>query len=446
MTWGKTLLNWTSDAQSALAMMIDLNHRYALDGQDPASFGGILWCLGQFDRPFPPARPIFGIVRDRSTAEHAQRLDPDRYFQHATRPRREPRLRVAVVGAGISGLICARTLVDHGTDVVVFEKSRGAGGRMATRRTAEGAQFDHGAQYLTVRDGRFERYVKSWLQDGIVAPWESRIGTLTCGRWEGTRTTTPRYVGVPGMSAICRHLAADLDIQFGRRVAQPERDHGGWRLRDIEGEHLGVFDCVITSAPAPQSAELLSECTRFAAGSARGQYERLLGRPACVRPVTGTSLRRCLRSRIARCHGWHATTASPSAAAKSHGYCTRRQNGPAHTWRTNLAKRFPRCSTPSGKPRRSCPVRPFMPPVTAGVGPCLQSLCRTAASSIPHFVSELVAIGAAAPVWKVPSSAEWPWRAAYLRKWRHTASSCRTRGSGNSVLACVLPHIYRLWT
>jgi photolyase PhrII len=258
MTWGKALLNWTSDAQSALAMMIDLNHRYALDGQDPASFGGILWCLGQFDRPFPPARPILGFVRDRSTAEHAKRLDPDRYFPHATRPRREPRLRVAVVGAGISGLICARTLGDHGTDVVVFEKSRGAGGRMATRRTAEGAQFDHGAQYLTVRDGRFERYVKSWLQDGIVAPWESRIGTLTCGRWEGTRTTTPRYVGVPGMSAICRHLAADLDIQFGRRVAQPERDHGGWRLRDVAGEHLGVFDCVITSAPAPQSAELLA--------------------------------------------------------------------------------------------------------------------------------------------------------------------------------------------
>jgi predicted NAD/FAD-dependent oxidoreductase len=165
---------------------------------------------------------------------------------------------VAVVGAGISGLTCARTLVDHGVDVVVFEKSRGAGGRMATRRTAEGSQFDHGAQYLTVRDERFERYVKSWLQDGIVAPWESRIGTLTCGRWEWTQKTTPRYVGVPGMSAICRHLAADLDIQFGWRVAQPERDHDSWRLHDVEGEQLGVFDCVITSAPAPQSAELLA--------------------------------------------------------------------------------------------------------------------------------------------------------------------------------------------
>ena len=64
--------------------------------------------------------------------------NPDSDFQHATPPLRETRLRVAVVGAGISGLICARTLLDHGLAVTVFEKSRGVGGRMATRRTAEG--------------------------------------------------------------------------------------------------------------------------------------------------------------------------------------------------------------------------------------------------------------------------------------------------------------------
>ena len=72
MTWGKAILNWTADAKHALAMMIDLNHRYALDGRDPASYGGILWCLGQFDRPFPPARPILGTVRDRSSVPHAK--------------------------------------------------------------------------------------------------------------------------------------------------------------------------------------------------------------------------------------------------------------------------------------------------------------------------------------------------------------------------------------
>ena len=55
MTWGKAILNWMPDAKQSLARLIDLNHRYALDGRDPASYGGILWCLGQFDRPFKPA-------------------------------------------------------------------------------------------------------------------------------------------------------------------------------------------------------------------------------------------------------------------------------------------------------------------------------------------------------------------------------------------------------
>ena len=175
MTWGKALLNWTPDAESALATMVDLNHRYALDGRDPASYGGILWCLGQFDRPFPPPRPIFGTVRDRSTEQHTARLDPQEFRQRATRPLTQFLPTVAVVGAGISGLICARTLADHGLSVVVWEKSRGAGGRMATRRSGEMLRFDHGAQYFTVRDERFQRYVGAWLQDGIVAPWAGAL-------------------------------------------------------------------------------------------------------------------------------------------------------------------------------------------------------------------------------------------------------------------------------
>lgn len=258
MTWGKALLNWTPDGQTALALMIDLNHRYALDGRDPASYGGILWCLGQFDRPFKPARPILGTVRDRSTIEHVKRLDPDRYGEHTTRPLRQPRSRAAVIGAGLSGLICARSLLDHGVDVFVFEKSRGVGGRMATRRTTEGPRFDHGAQYFTVRDERFERYVKSWTQDGIVAPWHGRICSLVDGQPQLKENTTPRFVGVPGMSSIGRHLAADLNIQFSTQVSPPEQTKNTWNICDVSGRHLGEFDYVISTAPAPQSAELLA--------------------------------------------------------------------------------------------------------------------------------------------------------------------------------------------
>ena len=170
----------------------------------------------------------------------------------------EARPRVAVIGAGMSGLMCARTLLDHDVDTTVFEKSRGVGGRMATRRTAEGPRFDHGAQYFTVRDERFERCVLSWMQDGIAAPWEGRICTLTNGRIEWKRKTTPRFVGVPGMNAVCRHLAADVNVHLRTQVRPPDFDQGIWRLCDELESPLGDFDYVVTSAPAPQSSELLA--------------------------------------------------------------------------------------------------------------------------------------------------------------------------------------------
>jgi predicted NAD/FAD-dependent oxidoreductase len=257
MTWGKAILNWTADAKRALAMMIDLNHRYALDGRDPASYGGILWCLGQFDRPFPPARQVFGTVRDRSSAQHAKRLDPVAYRERTTRPLNNPMPTVAVVGAGISGLVCARTLADHGYSVTVFEKSRGVGGRMATRRTDNGFQFDHGAQYFTARDGRFRRYVSSWMDDGIVSPWQGRIVVLENGEVTGVKSGTDRYVAVPRMNAICKHLATDLDIQFQTRIAPLEREGKQWRIAEDEGITLGLFDVAVVSAPAGQTAELL---------------------------------------------------------------------------------------------------------------------------------------------------------------------------------------------
>ena len=257
MTWGKAILHWTADAKHALAMMIDLNHRYALDGRDPASYGGLLWCLGQFDRPFPPARPIFGTVRDRSSAQHARRLDPVAYRERTTRPLKNPMPAVAVVGAGISGLVCARTLVDHGYPVTVFEKSRGVGGRMATRRTDNGFQFDHGAQYFTARDSRFRRYVNSWMSDGIVSPWHGRIVVLENGEVTSVKTGTDRYVAVPRMNAICKHLATDVDIRFQTHIDSLERAGNQWRIAATKETSIGLFDFAVVSAPAGQTADLL---------------------------------------------------------------------------------------------------------------------------------------------------------------------------------------------
>ena len=264
MTWGKAILNWTPDAKSALAAIVDLNHRYALDGRDPASYGGILWCLGQFDRPFPPEKSILGTVRERPTETHAERLDVAAYRHKTTRSLRSSMPHVAVVGAGLSGLMCARTLADHGFSVTVFEKSRGAGGRMSTRRAADDLRFDHGAQYFTARDDRFRRYVDSWVHDDLVARWEGRIVVLEDGATKERKSGTDRYVATPGMNAIGKHLAAGLDVQFETQIAPLERDDDRWRLTSTHGSQLGTFDSVVVSAPAAQTSVLLKQVPAIA--------------------------------------------------------------------------------------------------------------------------------------------------------------------------------------
>ncbi|MDJ0974111.1 MAG: FAD-dependent oxidoreductase [Planctomycetota bacterium] len=256
MTWGKALPQWCEGPAQALERLIDLNHRFALDGSDPNSYGGLLWCLGLFDRPFDTVDPVLGNVRGRSTQVHARRLDLDTYGASVLAPASGTPLRVAVIGAGLSGLTCARTLADHGHTVRVFEKARGPGGRMSTRR-ADALRFDHGAQYFTVRDPRFARFVDSWQADGLVAPWQGTVAVIEDGTTTLKESDTARYVGVPGMNAICKHLAADLDVALATRVGQIVRDGDGWRLVHEDGSDLGRFDRVVVSAPAPQAHALL---------------------------------------------------------------------------------------------------------------------------------------------------------------------------------------------
>lgn len=260
MTWGKAILNWTRDPKRALQWIVDLNHRYALDGRDPASYGGILWCLGQFDRPFSPEQPIFGTVRTRPTAIHAQRLDPQEYSQHTSTPRFHPVPRVAVIGAGLSGCIAARTLSDHGLPVQVFEKSRGVSGRMSTRRTDAGS-FDHGAQYFTARDERFRRYVDAWIDQGTVAQWHGEVVAFDCAGEPTETSTQQRFCGVPGMNSIGKHIAADLDVKTETRIQGIHRTGDRYLLIDDEGEQRGEFDRVVVAIPPAQAAEILADFT-----------------------------------------------------------------------------------------------------------------------------------------------------------------------------------------
>jgi deoxyribodipyrimidine photo-lyase len=81
MLWGKKILEWTASPRDALAVMIELNNRYALDGRDPNSYSGIFWCLGRYDRPWGPERPIFGAVRYMSSENTRRKLSVNKYLR-----------------------------------------------------------------------------------------------------------------------------------------------------------------------------------------------------------------------------------------------------------------------------------------------------------------------------------------------------------------------------
>lgn len=161
--------------------------------------------------------------------------------------------RVAIVGAGLAGLMAARTLQERGLEVSLFDKGRGPGGRASTRRTSLEA-FDHGAPCFTVREPWLRAQVQRWQQAQVVAPWPARQVELRGGALTALNPAHPRYVGTPSMSALGKHLAQGLELRASVRVER--LDGGDLQLED--GTRARGFDAVLVTAPAPQAIPLVA--------------------------------------------------------------------------------------------------------------------------------------------------------------------------------------------
>jgi hypothetical protein len=179
-------------------------------------------------------------------------------------------MTVAIIGAGVAGLACARALGAHGIATEVFERGRAAGGRCATRRTAHGA-FDHGAQSFTAGNPSFAHWL-SGLPAGTVARWQPRLADID-GR--GTRSrpdSEERYVALPGMSALAHALAPADTLRLQTRIVALERERSGWRLRDEHEASHGPYAAVAVAVAADQAVPLFEPWPDFARQARQGAH------------------------------------------------------------------------------------------------------------------------------------------------------------------------------
>lgn len=122
MTWGKQCIPWVASSKKSLRMVLDLNNRLALDGRDPASYGGILWCFGLFDRPFKPEQSIWGTVRSRNTDGHDGQLNHMAYHQHIERHQHVP-IQFHYEGEAFVGALLYRILRQYGLTLSISKHS-----------------------------------------------------------------------------------------------------------------------------------------------------------------------------------------------------------------------------------------------------------------------------------------------------------------------------------
>jgi renalase len=180
---------------------------------------------------------------------------------------------IAVIGAGVAGLACARTLVQAGHRVTLLEKGATVGGRMASCETQFGS-FDHGSQYFTVRDARFEQVLAQ--SPALRRPWSATAVRVLDPHGRVVEATLPavepHWVAVPTMDALARHWAQPLldagSIELQTRVTRIERDAldpSRWQLQ-TSGPQDSVhvfpgFDAVLLAMPSGLAAGLLAQST-----------------------------------------------------------------------------------------------------------------------------------------------------------------------------------------
>ena len=186
---------------------------------------------------------------------------------------------VAIIGAGIAGLACGQVLANSGASVTLFDKARGPGGRMSSKRRPS-ATLDLGAQAFSVRDADFQRAVDTWLSIGCIASWPTSTYQASPNGWQAHNDGKKRYAGAPRMSALTRHLADSLTalpqaaLHTGTSITSLKHTQKGWQLAEAGGMTHGPYDQVVISTPAPQAHALVAAWDDYLATACQTRKQR----------------------------------------------------------------------------------------------------------------------------------------------------------------------------
>ena len=172
--------------------------------------------------------------------------------------------KIAIIGAGISGLTVAKELSEL-NEVTIFDKSRGVGGRMATKRIDD-YHFDHGAQFFTAKSQEFKDFCNKAKNDKIIEEWNIDFVEIIgnkIGKKYQFNNDKPHFVAKPQMNNLCKYIAQDLNILLGKQVKSINFDDKKWSLKTVEDEIFNNFDYLILAIPSHQVINLLPKNFKY---------------------------------------------------------------------------------------------------------------------------------------------------------------------------------------
>lgn len=165
-------------------------------------------------------------------------------------------MKVAIIGAGMAGLTVATNLNRAGIEVTIFDKSKGTGGRMASRSYNDG-WIDHGAPYFDAESPDFQNFLTKFVGRRVIQPWNAKINGLPAS------DEKIHHIAIPRSSALTRAMMGVMEFHPSTHIAKIERHGSQWQLYNDGGCSLGLWDRVISAIPAPQAAQLLNNQNDF---------------------------------------------------------------------------------------------------------------------------------------------------------------------------------------